>query len=414
MKRQRMQLRLVPSKRMDQIGLDSNPEEHDFIRLGAAARAYFAPNGDIIRVFTAQGGERFLQLQKALIDDLRGITKPNDRRTGFVTTSTYKAIRSDQQVPVWVSESESDLMLGSDPEFGLLDEEGAVQYASHVVNYGKNAALGTDGPSMELRPAPANNVEGHLEAITTLMKKGVSDPLLNKSRWFTGAMLNCKKAGRVFVFGGHIHVGDPAILAIQVKKTEGLSVEDVHRRLIRILDDLVGLPLTRIDGPDAGPRRAGKSNNNFGFFGDFRQQPNRFEWRTPSAVWLTDPVLAKAVLGTVKAVTEHAYVLLVENKFEPTWIRGDASKKSLLRAIGAKTDTIVRNTLHKSAPDLVDRDTMAEYHARLRGLSTYEKYREEIDSFIAITSVDPAKVKKLINYFGTKEAWAGEKSAIAL
>jgi len=413
MKRSRMQLRLRPSNKMTAMARDTNPDEHDFIRLGAAARKYFQPSGDVVRVFTAAGAECFLQVKQAYMQDLQNADAAG--RCGFVTKGTYDTVtKGSGEALIWVSESEHALMLGSDPEFGLMGPDGIIKYASKVVAYGKNADLGTDGPSMEIRPVPANSVEGHVDNIRALMMKGVGDAQINKDKWFTGAMVKCPVAKRVYVFGGHIHVGDPAALMSYVRKTEGLKVEDVHRRLIRLLDDLVGLPLTRIDGPFAGERRFGKGSNNFGFFGDFRRQTNRFEWRTPSAVWLTDPVLARAVLGTVKAVTEHAYTLLLENKFDPAWIRATSTRKSLLKAMGASSDAQVRDTLHKSAPALVDKDTMKGYHDRLRALSTYEEYKEYVDLFIALTSIDPSKLSETIDYTGAKEAWAGEKSAVAL
>lgn len=413
MRSSRMKLRLQPSKKMTAVARDVEPDEHEFVRLSAAARRHFQPTGDVLRVFTAVGGEKFLQVKQAYKEDFRGVADPS--RVGFVTSTTYAEItKGAAENPVWISESESELVIGSDPEFGLMGQDGFIRYAAHIVNYGKGNALGTDGPSMELRPTPANSVEGHVDNIRKLMVQGAGDKNINSDSWFTGAMVKCTKANRVYVFGGHIHVGDPAILMPKVRKVEGLNVEDVHRRLIRILDDFVGMPLTRIDGPYAGERRHGKNNNNFGFFGDWRKQTNRFEWRTPSAVWLTDPVLAAATLGTVKAVTEHAYTVLLGNKFEPSWIRGDASRNSFLRAMGAKTDAVVRDTLHKSAPTLVDDATMKTYHARLKGLSTYQKYREHIDMFIRLTSIKPTRLEKSLNYLGAKEAWSGGKSAVTL
>lgn len=418
MKRSRMKVDLRPSAGMTKRAKE-NSAEHEYIRMGKAARGYFEPLGGSLKISRGDY-EKVFVIKGGLLADLRKIGKKEKRNVGYVTEATYKAIlEKGANRAIWVTEDLSELVVGSDPEFGLITSDTTMEYAAHVYSTGRNGQLGHDGPTMELRPTPSASVETHIESIRALLKKGSKSKILNKYKWFSGPLFECDTHKRKFTFGGHIHIGNPDILEALVEPNQGFFtesrqglLEDVHRRMIRILDDLVGIPLTVLDGPNGNIRRHGKSRDNYGKMGEFRRQAHRFEWRAPSSVWLTDPKLAKTVLTTVKAVTEHTYAHLVDKKFKSTYIRApQANKNSLLNSLGCLPDEKVLEGLHVDFTKVIDASNASSLCERLTTLTTYSKYKPQIDFFIKLVleSLDGTK----IDFFGMKDAWLQDKTALS-
>jgi len=390
MKRSKMKIVLASSQRM---------KEHSYIRFPKAARKYYDAAGKKIKVTGGPDGFVVLEIHQAIMKDVREFAGKL-ASVGFVTTKTFNLLQKNKGKETWVSESIDNLLVGSDPEFGLVDDEGLYVYAGKLDLPGLSMStpLGVDGPCMEFRPKPTSNSEGHLRELKKLIKKGSTMKGLANLRWYTGATYKSSQQERRYNLGGHIHIGNPAIL----ETLEYDTVNKVHRMLIRVLDELVGIPLTKIDGPSARTRRA-----QYGKYGEFRQQENRVEWRAPSAVWLTHPEFARAVVGTCKAVTEECYRRMTDKKFRSRWLFGSAANTgTFLRDLSCDSDEEVRKALHDTNRASLTKASVTKFHKKLLALSTYAKYKEDVDLFIRLTLMTAAKARK-IDLWKIRENWLG-------
>jgi hypothetical protein len=399
----------------------NDKSENEYIRLPKLSRDYCDPQGDFIEVVCSSGETLELEIHRAFSEDCKNISKnrlinaADGKIMGFVTQTTYNKILNKNKKSaenIWVSESVDNLVLGSDPEFGLVETKGEMAgsflYADATLPNSHNEQLGTDGPCMELRPNPSETVEDHVKNISKLLKIGDKKKELTDKLWWSGASYKSDLQPRRYTMGGHIHIGNPR--ALEFDEHGDNNPETVHRRVIRVLDELVGLPLTRIDAPEAAHRRkANAGGGPYGYFGDFRVQNGRFEWRTPSAVWLTHPNIARAVLGTVKAVSEECYRRMLDKKFDHKWLcaRFD-TKVSFLKDMECASDTHVKEVLHSSSPDVVPVDAMASIHGRLKKMSTYPKYKNYIDDFVKYTSCSPEKAAA-IKFDKFRENWLTDR-----
>ncbi|WP_219837543.1 hypothetical protein [Paenibacillus sp. R14(2021)] len=205
--------------------------------------------------------------------------------------------------------SEPAVMLGADPEFLLLAENGKVVSAARYLEGGHGAgcdAVFIGGqiqyPVAELRPAPSDSPSGLAGNIRLLLKDAAQRiPSQPPLRWAAGGM---PAAG--FALGGHIHVSGVPLTG----------------RLLRQLDSYVAFPLAMIESPSDGARRP-----RYGFLGDFRLQPHGgFEYRTlPS--WLVSPAAAKAAFALTllcaKESERLAYLPSTEERFVEAYYAGD-------------------------------------------------------------------------------------------
>ncbi|NBD23507.1 putative amidoligase domain-containing protein [Paenibacillus glycinis] len=177
------------------------------------------------------------------------------------------------------TEADPAILLGADPEFLLLSEEGKVVSAARYLEGGHGAgcdAVLVGGqvkyPIAELRPAPAATPEGLARNLRALLRRAaLLIPDRPPLRWAAGGM---PAAG--FSLGGHLH----------------LSGVPLTGRLLRQLDSYVAFPLAMIESPAERARRP-----RYGALGDFRLQPHGgFEYRTlPS--WLASPLAAKGAFA---------------------------------------------------------------------------------------------------------------------
>lgn len=407
MKRSRMKLRLLKSRKMD-IEAKQSGELHDVIRMPGAARKHYCPEGSTL-VVTVGKKEFVLQPKQAYMQDLKKMAKTESKyNIGFVTTQTYNAVeaaKTDRNA-LWLSEHIEDLIIGSDPEFGLIDDDGLYVYASNRLHNCHTTKFGTDGPCMEIRADPNKNVETHVENIRALIEHGSSIKEVKDLRWWTGATYKGVSQDRRYTIGGHIHIGDP----IGFKGISGSTTtrHTIQRRIIRLLDELIGLPLTKIDGPYAGWRR---QNTGYGQFGDFRDQQNRLEWRTPSALWLTHPELAAAVMGTTKAVVEECYLVMANHNSDIGWISAGVESASFLKEMKCLGDATVKDKINKSEASALSKTQLTSLLARLKSMSTYKKYKVYIDEFIRVVSMSSPDVKK-IKLDGMRDNWLTGKSLV--
>jgi len=186
------------------------------------------------------------------------------------------------------SPSGQPVVLGADPEFMLLDEEGRLVLASRF--FPRHGLIGCDAaryreeplphhhPIAEIRPDPAEDPAVLLHCLYEALRAAQERVPAPSLRWLAGGM-----PFRGYPIGGHIHI----------------SGAPLHFRLLRTLDAYLALPLVLIEDEGCIQRRP-----RYGFLGDFRiKEHGGFEYRTlPS--WLISPVVAGGVLALAKLVAE--------------------------------------------------------------------------------------------------------------
>ena len=405
MKNPKMKLTLVPSDKMSENG------EHSVVRLSRSSRDYYSPIGKSIEV-TSNGEPLLLKIKQAAIEDIRTTKKLglDIGNIGFVSRKTYNVITgAKENGEAWISESIDGLQIGSDPEFGLIDDEDDFVYAERVCKHGnKTTPIGHDGPCMELRPKHSNKIDEHVENIKSLLVKANTFDDINNYRWWTGATYkskNVNKDPRKYTIGGHIHIGNPSILTEFVysdensNKKQPIGEHAIQRRILRVLDELVGIPLSCVDGPDPGYRR----KKNYGFPGDFREQTGRMEWRTPSAIWLTNPLFTRSILGTVKAVSEECYRRIVDRGMSQNFVyHSQNTKGSMLASFNCVPDKLIIDILVEEKE--CDSGVLNNIFKTLKSMSTYSKYKEYIDEFIKLTNSREKFLKKT-NLYKIREYW---------
>lgn len=402
MRESQMNIRLVPSKWMD----DRKDKESGVIRIPKRARLYFEVGSKATLELRSASRKLNLQVKAARLDDVMAlykrvkageITEEQANISAFVTEEVYSTIvgqrKKDVEKHCWISSGIDNLIIGADPEFCLVDPRtGDYFYAQNDGNLTLRQQLGADGPLAEVRPKQEDSVEGLVKNIETILKR--DGKKIENYGWVGGATFkgNGKLSQqRTLQMGGHIHVGDPAVLPPAVRK-------QAHSRIIQMLDETIAIPMVRVDTPDAPERR-----KRYGKWGDQRPQEGRFEWRVPSGWWLLHPQSAKAVLGTTKALSEACYSRMAEHGFDNSWISAPRSGEGFLKSWGAVEEERAADIVNSSLRSKVDSSLYSKLVKRLRGLENYKTYREDIESFIELTDLSVKDVKNVS--LDLKENW---------
>lgn len=169
----------------------------------------------------------------------------------------------------------SDVTIGADPEFELINKNG------HVINACNDnlsiaiyRSIGRDGSGdqVELRPLPgkipykvSNNIRGLLKEFS------IRYPGYN-----LGTM------GDKFPLGGHIHIG----VGVPYSPPTGLVV---------LLDDFIGKMTLELSG---------KARSCYKRLGAIRTQPHGFEYRTPPSKIFNDAIITTIVLKLAKNLAD--------------------------------------------------------------------------------------------------------------
>ena len=218
---------LLPSEKMD-INKKVDRNENSLIRMSSSVRVKMGFSDDSVEIWgnedTSKGanGALMLTIFKAFSEDVKkvkklvadGILAPEDvSRVGFVTSKIYKRITGKVPEPadrsnIWISNGIVDIMMGADPEFILMKDDGSsIVSANTVPGFTKYSPIGHDGAMAELRPAPATTPEKLVENIKILLSDDALTANIKKYRWLAGTYY--KNAIRDFPVGGHIHIGNP-------------------------------------------------------------------------------------------------------------------------------------------------------------------------------------------------------------
>ncbi|PWW00655.1 phiEco32-like amidoligase-type 2 protein [Paenibacillus cellulosilyticus] len=245
-----------------------------------------------------------------------------DGRTAALAIKQVPMFREDDESSPWSAaferfqmmyreamtgcDSRQRILIGADPEFILLKQNGRLASADRYFGIGGGA--GADAllvgqrlvyPVGELRPDPASTPDELAVNVRRQLIRADAKAGEHSLRWAAGAM----PIGGV-ALGGHIH----------------LSGVPLTSRLLRQLDRYVALPIAMIES-DSGRRPR------YGMMGDFRQQAHGgFEYRTlPS--WLVSPAAAKAAFALTLLCAHDTWSLptlpLLPEKIEEAFYQGD-------------------------------------------------------------------------------------------
>ena len=184
------------------------------------------------------------------------------------------------------------VLLGADPEFMLRDAKtGEIVYPSNYIN--KEGSLGYDErsenregllyPLAEVRPEPDYCPVALTEKIRKILTIAMSI-IPPHIEWLAGSVHFDR-----YQIGGHIH----------------FSSIKINSRLLRALDNYLGIPTMLVEDPVSSVRR----RKHYGWLGSVRCKPHGgFEYRTPAS-WLVSPELTTACLCLAKIVATEYYLL---------------------------------------------------------------------------------------------------------
>ena len=421
---------LVPSDRMDS-NKKKDRNEHGLIRMGQKARENLGlANDKTVELWPNSRSDddrinrsRVLEIFQAYSADLKkakqSMPEEDYLRVGFVTTSTFSYICKDgrkRKEDIWIADKISDTFIGGDPEFVLFNDNAAIQYASEVLSH--EDVLGSDGPLAELRPRPAVEVEDFVKRIKDIFRKDPNTKLIEQLDWVAGCIYMAPRAGdpeggtREWPVGGHIHIGTPIQLAKKVESMKsrnvsmgGIFVNAVFACLNRVLDELLAIPLIKVDGEDNTIER----RKHYGYFGGYKTERDRLEYRSLSGEWLSHPRLATAVLGTAKAIAHSYFLLLEEMNFGEESVMTPSQRKRYEHGRGylslfntgfdgwkdipmtAELGTTLSNDEMVSRMNAAEIEFNKSYYNKLsrmlKSLPTYSEYSNHIDLFLEIVAL---------------------------
>ncbi len=393
-------------------------DEQSLIRMASTTRNMFDFSNDALEIWDANKANmlnnvnnvNMLHVFKAFTKDINKLKKlveenkikvEDVHKVGFVTSHNYKKITGNDanihSSDVWVSDNIVDIVIGSDPEFVLMDDANNIISALTINNFSRYSPIGHDGAVAELRPDPGITPEDLVTNIKSLFSNAELTKQIKNLNWHSGIYYH--NDVRNFPIGGHIHIGNPAkISALSVRQRSIFFI-----MFTKILDELLALPMIRLDGVVGAKRRA----TSYGGFGDIRLSAGHLEYRTLSGAWLSHPILAEAVFGTVKAISEEIYNLVSAHNFDTTYLAndkiyfqqspndsnawninfagwGDIPLTKDMQCIKSSSD--IKTLLTNSKLDNVNKNFINKWYKHMQSLTTYNKYSTYIDRLYAILS----------------------------
>lgn len=421
---------LMASNRMDN-NQKPDREEDMLIRLSASARKRIT-FGTIDVDITGDSGTQNVKMHQAYKDDiqmLKGKVSPADmNKVGFVTTSMFTKLTGIKKpvpgtlancsVSVKSTEKEFKLLIGADPEFLLFSNDNEVVHANNVMP--KAGLIGNDGAMIEIRPKPSEKPTVLVQNMYNIFADKKLTSAIEDYKWMASAYH--RNNVRDYPVGGHIHIGNP----------EGIDkLEPDRRRFLwavinKILDELLGIPLIKLDGKTLGENRRSKCNMamgkaGFGFYGEYRVDIGRLEYRTLSGLWLLHPEVATAVVGTAQAIAEEIYRRVKDENFRVTFFKCQGvdyddhrdlydinfdswNKIKIARELGCvKSSNDMAKILNASDTSFVTEAYLKRWHEDLTKLSTYKKYAVHIDRLRQILSLPKKTITEV--GFDIKENW---------
>lgn len=250
----------------------------------------------------------------------------------------------------------SELLIGADPEYGLLNKHNQIVPASTFFDTDSNVHIGADAlrsrqriiyPLVELRPTPKPYPHQLIAHIKQLLLEARNYIQNDELRWVAGAM-----PAPGLALGGHIHFS-------------GIRLTP---RILRMLDGLVAIPLATIE--DSLGRGRYKR---YGALGDYRRQPHGgFEYRTPPS-WLVSPAVAKATLALAYIAMKDYDKLSQYFVLKPEWYQAYESRDE--QSLTSASLTILEQI--SSLPSYVE--LSKDIEPLLRAIREGRRWDEQVD-----------------------------------
>lgn len=439
------QLILVVSKKMDSNKKDSRCEDR-LIRLGGKARDNLGLSHDkAVELWPDNNApkdrinrSKLLTIYQAYSSDLEELKKsgmPSEEyyKVGFVTTKIFSYIcggKKEKVNNIWIADTIEDTVIGADPEFALMDN-GTFKCASQVPDLCFEGELGKDGPLAEIRPAPTVTVEGLIDNITTILKTHPNIKHIKSYDWIGGCFLSHYNStdDRTYSYsmGGHAHIGTPVQVSTKIKGNQKVGLS-LFACLQKALDEYIAIPMIKIEGKDNAINR----RNCYGSFGDYRTEHGRLECRTLSGYWLTHPKLAKAVMGSVKAVSDAFFKIAEENDYKNSLFltagmeRARDTQSNAFRFwaedFNGWSELEITKALKTTKPSsrmisilnqgniTFNRQFSEGLKEKFRSLPTYREYSKYIDMFVETVSLPSSELSKIDR--NLKHTWIDNKEFI--
>ena len=121
---------LISSEKMDRNKKEDR-DEHALIRMSAKCRDFMDFDKEYIEIGAGNGESFLLKVFRAYSEDLKWVKNnypiEEQKRIGFVTTKTLeKVTKNRKNIDVWVSDSTSEVVFGTDPEFLIKSKDTGV------------------------------------------------------------------------------------------------------------------------------------------------------------------------------------------------------------------------------------------------------------------------------------------------
>jgi hypothetical protein len=407
----RKKLVLMASEKMD-TNKKEGRNENGLIRMSAAARENLGFANGKVELWPADvsGEDRMnkaitLTVFHAFKDDVAALkekrmSEEKRSRVGFVTTKMFRRLCGDTRRKtldnIWISNDIYDTVIGTDPEFLIVDADFSVKNAQNLL--GKMGDFGGDGAMAEVRPKPEVSVDQLVENMRDIFKAFKDDNRIGKYRWVATCWHH--DGSRGYPVGGHIHVGNPS----QLMEKSSTIRSKFYKVLNKIMDEYLAIPMVKLDGKDGLQRRkpGAAPMGPFGHYGGLRTDLGRLEHRTLSGIWMIHPELSKVVLGTAKAVIDEAFKIAKENDFKSGFILPDKFNRTnlwspdfdswedvpLAAEMGAITTSADMCKVLKASDDKYwTKARNDELYDRLKGMSTYKENSRYVDGFCEILKV---------------------------
>lgn len=400
----RKKLILIPSGRMDSNKKEDR-NEHGLIRMSKVVRNNMGFDKQVeVYPATESTNKRLkstmlLDIFHAFSGDLKEArssisSKDEIERVGFVTSRTFRKVtgsKTSTDSDIWITDGTSDTIIGADPEFVLFDG-GNIIRANNVLSF--TGQVGCDGAMAEVRPKPAIRPEELVRNIKTLLENEEMTKDIQEYDWVAGCYF--KDSVRDYPVGGHIHIGNP----VQIARLDLRIREDFFKSFNKILDELLAVPMIKVDGAALGrARRVECTMQKYGYFGECRTSNGRLEHRTLSGMWLMHPTLATLVFGVAKAIIEEVYKLVFDRNLDTDYMFPKKFRKEsiwsasfeqwgnipIARDMGCGTNSRdLIELLHKSSSSKITSKFLKSWYGHMRGLSTYKTYSKYIDGLYEV------------------------------
>lgn len=445
---------LIVSKRMN-TNKKSGRQEDRLIRIGGKARESLGLAGESSVELWPQGSDedrinrsRELEIFHAYSDELKdlksGMPQEEFCRVGFVTSKTFNYICRDsrkEKQDIWIADTVEDTVIGGDPEFLLVRDDGIIKYAGSISGF-SDYELGSDGPWAEVRPKPTVKVDDFIKNIRTILRTHPNKGLIEDYQWLSGCYMEGDMEGdpsygrRELGIGGHIHIGTPVKLAKEIQnnsdsREDGYGYRNLYKDaayscLKKILDEYIAIPMIKLDGLKNTVLR----RKSYGGFHDIRTDHGRLEYRTLSGEWFTHPELARAVIGSVKAVSHAFFKILDAGNHNKKIIMTSTQQKSnsyedfyffdgsfshwknieIMKDMGTtKNSNWMMKALNKGEIAL-NNTYFRDLEKMIRKLPTYREYSEYLDYFLKVVSLPNNKLKGRDKEL--KNTWVGKAKFI--